>query len=84
MSSKHTPGPWYVDGMLVMDAQERTIAIVKHERDEKPIAAMPDMLAALEEVDHAFGLIPNLGDVDVALRDVVRAVIARARREDKS
>ena len=76
----HKPGPWHVDGMLVMDAASRTIAVVKHARDEKPIAALPDMLEALEQAHRYFVGRAQHG-TNREMCDLLHGVIAKAKGE---
>ena len=57
-NAKHTPGPWYAANMgndsqgLVIDENTGTnIAVTYDKRDARLIAAAPNLLAALEEIE---------------------------------
>lgn len=48
----HTPGPWYTNGVLIMNEKGSTVGRVGHienyEANANLIAAAPDMLKALK------------------------------------
>jgi len=63
MNAKHTPGPWYADGLRFVrqvEAPRHVICRLPHtsgQRDQALIAAAPELLAALE----AFLRAPSVG-----------------------
>ena len=84
MQSKHTPGPWsvveYNEGRN-MDIQDSKGAGVLTKDNARLIAAAPDLLAALELIEHA-AISGMDGDMLAALQDIMqgaRAAIAKAR-----
>jgi hypothetical protein len=57
IASKHSPGPWRVDGefrrRVIKDAKGKTVVVIEHwttEPDAHLIAAAPDLLEALTEL----------------------------------
>lgn len=91
MSTKHTPGPWTVDGHIikVKDAMWMEIATVDGAETDglnainaRLIASAPDLLDALRTVaagrlDHEH----EIHDFDNRVRALARAAIAKAEGE---
>lgn len=91
MSAKHTPGPWFDDGYRIRAPHDgdprcgRIIVEYKYAEgfnnaDARLIAASPDLMAALEQIERlsreANG---SLVDVRAMLGDIARAAIVKAR-----
>lgn len=89
MKAKHTQGPWTLkeaDATIpVVGADGKTVASIRYrERDYSDaclIAAAPEMLEALRDVEFQFGLLYEagmLGTEDAETLAAVRAAIAKA------
>lgn len=77
MTSKHTPGPWYIeidDTTTRVESKTFTICEYVSNCDADLISAAPDLLAALEKAMRCYGV-----DMQPAHRDEFRAAIAKAR-----
>src|SRR3990167_7407928 len=95
--SKHTPGPWKLvacergQKWAILSEQEccpdhdRLIAFVGEDDNARLIAAAPDLLAALEELDAWLSATTRSPQIDAALqeRTKARAAIAQAKGEAK-
>jgi len=93
MTSKHTPGPWSIDGEgtnAMVRGADLTIVAVRHrltgqthEANARLIAAAPELLEALEDLVYlAEAAMREVGeyDIEAELADA-RAAIAKARGE---
>jgi hypothetical protein len=87
MNTKHTPGPWRVtvksglpDAVVAPDPDLGSVGICKivvlndHEANARLIAAVPDLLAALQEIDQMAATFKSLG----AIRNRARNAISKA------
>jgi hypothetical protein len=91
---KHTPGPWFVDWDgkdVAVFAKDNigepllTLRSAKNllDKDANLVAAAPDLLLALERVEHALGLVFSkkpLRDMSETLAEA-RAAIKKAKGE---
>lgn len=85
MSAQHTPGPWLhqPDQEKIVSSSGQTIVyeLNSSEEDARLIAAAPDLLAALEQIERlgreADG---SMVDVRAMLGDIARAAIAKATK----
>ncbi len=84
---KHTPGPWYFDGLYVLQVDRATvIAEINHgamtdiqcKANARLIAAAPEMLGALESVIKS-KVLANKDNVELA--KLVISAIVKARGE---
>ncbi len=84
MTDKHTPGPWHLNGVdtIISVKGNRTVAKVFHpEADARLIAAAPELLEALDEIDaHASESAPYSDD----LKEGMDAIIGIARAAIKT
>lgn len=82
----HTPGPWKMDGRLIIDSRSDAVAMVNIARavttahcDSRLIAAAPDLLAALQGLLETSALNEDaIEESDYMLVANARAVIAKA------
>lgn len=79
--TNRTPGPWHVDTYCgkraVLDGDSGVIAErVPNEADARLIAAAPELLAALREIDALDDSVVGLNRIEYA-RSVARAALAK-------
>jgi hypothetical protein len=83
MSAKHTPGPWRVFGYDIGTSPDETLAVVCAMDDNTDdanatlIAAAPDLLAALVELD-AWAMNESGADYPNGTFEIVRAALRKA------
>jgi hypothetical protein len=88
MSLQHTPGPWHAHhdhGWLVVESDngdlyvkvEKGSAARKHMADARLIAAAPDLLAVLQELEESSCYWSEY-DVPLGIVDRIRAAISKA------
>jgi hypothetical protein len=94
MTSKHTPGPWTVDGpahnQIVWSAPEHRVCFLAHSNGDQPerdfangqlIAAAPDLLDAAQVCDQFLDHLKNSWEVchhTQAMMDKLKAAISKA------
>jgi hypothetical protein len=78
MSGKHTPGPWRTYGDEVYGADGLRVAEAVRERDKALVLAAPDLLKALQAYDAWADKTPAADKELKALREQMRAAIAKA------
>ena len=85
--SKHTPGPWYADGLRFVrqvEAPCHVICRLPHtsgQRDQALIAAAPELLDALAALLHSLDEEDLLHDDQRQAFNAARAAIAKATGE---
>ena len=88
METKHTPGPWYAHhskGWLVVESDNENLCVKvekgstaqKHMADAKLIAAAPELLAVVKELEESADYWSEY-DVPLGIVYRMRAAIAKA------
>lgn len=82
-----TPGPWYIgklagdhQGLVISEATGATVALTYDKKDAGPIAALPSLMAALQEciTDDGAHCLANRMNSATALRARIAAINAAA------
>lgn len=84
-AATHTPGPWIKVGNSVFKAKEdggkyyaeMSVAVTHTEEDARLIAAAPELLAVVQELEESAGYWSEY-DVPLGIVDRIRAAIAKA------
>lgn len=75
---QHTPGPWYENkgsggqGLVISEPTGETVAVTYKEKDARPIAAFPDLLAACQTAVEIIR--DSYGEDDVSVSSDCQAV----------